>query len=118
MLARYCQRCDDGDWEAFAELFAADARFVVMGRTSEGRAAIRAFLEGSMPPERRGKHLIAQSDVEVDASGDTAFAVTDFTFVAKVDGGYAITSAGRYHDDLRRDAGGEWRFARREIRFL
>ncbi len=119
MLARYCQRCDDGDFEAFAELFSTDATFTVMGRTQVGREAIRAFMEAAMPPERRGKHALHQSDVEVDAAGDAAVATTDFTFVAKVEGGgYAITSAGRYHDTLGRGDDGQWRLTSREISFL
>lgn len=114
---RYCQRCDDGDFSGWAELFAEDATFSVLGRTHEGREACRAFIEAAMPPERRGKHFLGQSEVDID--GDEATAVSDYLFIAKVDGGgYAITSAGRYHDRLVREADGEWRFKSREIVFL
>lgn len=112
-LTRYCQRCDDGDFGSWAELFEPDATFAVLGRTYEGRDAIRGFIEKAQGPDARGKHVIAQADIEAD--GDEADAVTDYLFVSKAK---EITSAGRYHDHLRRGADGEWRFVSREIRFL
>jgi uncharacterized protein (TIGR02246 family) len=112
-FARYCHSCDEGDWDRFAQLFEPDATFSVMGRTHEGRDAIRAFMEVAQGPDARGKHVLAQSDIDVD--GDDATAVTDYVFITKAK---AITSAGRYHDRLRRSDDGEWRIASREIRFL
>ena len=112
-LARYCQRCDDGDFVAFGELFESDATFSVLGNTHEGRDAIRDFIEAAQPPPARGKHVIAQSDIDVD--GTDATAVTDYIFVSKAK---EITSAGRYHDRLRRGDDGEWRVVSREIRLL
>ena len=112
-LARYCQRCDDGDFAAWEQLFELDATFAVLGETHEGRAAIRAFIEAAQPPPARGKHVIAQSDIDV--TGGEATAVTDYVFVSRAK---EITSAGRYHDRLRQSDDGEWRFVSREIRFL
>ena len=118
MLTRYCQRCDDGAWDDWQDLFAPDATFSVLGRTYEGPPAIRAFLEAAMPPEARGKHVLAQSDIEVDEGAGTATAVSDYVFVARAGEGYAITSAGRYHDTFTRGSDGAWRFRTHEIRFL
>lgn len=112
-LARYCHLCDDGEFEAFAELFDADAVFTVRGREYRGREAIRAFMEAAQGPDARGKHVLGQSVVDVD--GDAACAVTDYLFVTKA---LAVSSAGRYHDTLRRGDDGIWRFTSREIRFL
>jgi len=114
-LARYCQRCDDGDFDGFEELFEAHAVYIVMGTTHQGRDAIRAFIEAAQGPEARGKHLLGQSDVEIDAEAGLATAVTDYLFISRA---LQITSAGRYHDSLRRGPDGEWRFTAREIRFL
>ena len=114
-LARYCQRCDDADWDGFEELFERNATFTVMDRDHFGRDSIRAFLEASMPPETRGKHMIGQSDIEVDEESGLATAVTDFVFVDK---SLQITAAGRYHDTLRRGPDGDWHFTSREIKFL
>jgi 3-phenylpropionate/cinnamic acid dioxygenase small subunit len=114
-LALYCQLCDDGRFDEWADLYTDDARFSVLGGHHDGRAAIRAFIEAGQPPERRGKHVCANPVVEV--RGDEASARTDYVFVARADGGFAITSAGRYHDRLVRD-GDRWRFAERRIVFL
>lgn len=114
-LARYCHRCDDGDFERFAELFTDDATFTVLGATQHGREQIRTWIEASLPPEVRGKHLISEPAIELD--GDEARAATDFVFVGRAGDGYAITSAGRYLDRMQR-VEGAWRIASREIVFL
>jgi uncharacterized protein (TIGR02246 family) len=114
-LALYCQLCDDGRFEEWAELYTDDATFTVMGRTHEGRDAIRRFIEAGQPPERRGKHVCANPLIEVD--GDRATAATDYVFVARDAERLVVTSAGRYHDRLVRD-GDRWRFAERRIAFL
>jgi 3-phenylpropionate/cinnamic acid dioxygenase small subunit len=118
-LARYCQLCDDGRFDEWAGLYTDDATFTVMGQTYSGPAEIQAFIEKGQPPERRGKHLIGQSVIDLDDGTGTAAAVTDYTFIARTpEGGYAITSAGRYHDSFRRADDGSWQFTSREIRFL
>lgn len=126
-LAEYCHTCDDGRFNSFADLFATDAQLVVMGRTHTGREAIGAFMAAAQPPDRRGKHLCANSLITVSADGRHARAVTDYVFVGRAESGdgaaggpmgsFAITSVGRYHDELVRE-GDRWRFARREIVFL
>src|SRR5262245_8348628 len=82
-LARYCQRCDDGDFAAWAQLFEEESTFSVMGRTHTGRDDIRAFIEAAQPEEARGKHVLAQSDIDVHANGEEAAVVTDFIFVSR-----------------------------------
>lgn len=114
-LARYCQLCDDGDFEPWAELFEIHAVMTVLGTEHHGRDAIRAFIESAQGPSARGKHFLGQSVIDVDEELGLATAVTDYVFVDKA---YAITSAGRYHDTLRRGPDGEWRFTSREVRFL
>jgi uncharacterized protein (TIGR02246 family) len=115
VLALYCQLCDDGRFDEWADLYAEDATFTVMGATHAGRPAIKAFIEHGQPPERRGKHVCANPVVEVD--GDGARARTDYVFVGRTGAGPAITSVGRYHDTFVRD-GERWRFASRTIVFM
>jgi uncharacterized protein (TIGR02246 family) len=118
-LALYCQLCDDGRFEEWADLYTEDATFAVLGQTQAGRAAIKAWIEQAMPAEKRGKHFIGQSVIDVHPDAGTAAAVTDYTFIARTpEKKYAITSAGRYHDTLVRGDDGRWRFQTREIRFL
>lgn len=115
LLVRYCHLCDDGDFEAFAELFDDDATFTVMGTTYEGRADIKRFMTAAQPPEARGKHLISQPLITVD--GDTARVATDYAFVGRTPDGLAITSSGRYIDRVVR-RNGRWLFHAREIVFV
>jgi ketosteroid isomerase-like protein len=118
-LALYCQFCDDGRFDEWIELFTEDARFTVLGETYEGRDDIKAWISQMQAPEHRGKHILGQSVFDVDASSGTASGTTDYTFVTGTpEGGYTITSAGRYYDTFVRSGDGRWRFATREIRFL
>jgi 3-phenylpropionate/cinnamic acid dioxygenase small subunit len=118
-LALYCQLCDDGRFDEWGELFVEDARFTVLGQTHEGREDIKAWISKAQAPELRGKHFLGQSVVDIDATGDRASGVTDYTFVNRTpEGAYAITSAGRYYDTFVRSDDGRWRFVTREIRFL
>lgn len=114
-LATYCQCCDDGRFGEFAELFTSEAVFTVMGGEHVGRAAIRAFMEAAQPPEQRGKHITTNSIIAVE--GHEARVATDYIFVTRNEDRFAITSVGRYVDELVRD-GDTWRFARREIIFM
>jgi uncharacterized protein (TIGR02246 family) len=115
VLARYCQLCDDGEFDEFALLFTDSATFTVMGTTHDGRGQIEAFMRAAQPPESRGKHLISQPVIEID--GDTARVTTDYAFVGRVGSSLAITSSGRYVDRFER-VDGQWAIAAREIVFL
>jgi 3-phenylpropionate/cinnamic acid dioxygenase small subunit len=118
-LALYCQLCDDGRFDEWATLYTDDARFLVMDQVHEGPDAIKAFIEEAQSPEKRGKHFMGQSVIEEHGDGRTVSVVSDYTFIARNQkGGYAITSAGRYHDELVQGDDGSWRFRSREIRFL
>jgi 3-phenylpropionate/cinnamic acid dioxygenase small subunit len=116
-LALYCQLCDDGRFDEWAELYTADATFSVMGRTYTGPREIKGFIEKGQPPEQRGKHVCANSIIDIDPTGTSASARTDYVFVGRTDEGLAITSAGRYHDTLVREAE-RWLFQSRRIVFL
>jgi 3-phenylpropionate/cinnamic acid dioxygenase small subunit len=111
-IAGYAHLCDDGRFDEWATLYTEDAHFHVMGRTYEGREAIKRFIEKGQPPERRGKHICFNS--VIDVAGDRAGAVTDYIFI---DQAKTIVSAGRYHDVLVRQPD-RWRFAERRIVFM
>lgn len=115
-LALYCHLCDEGRFDEWEQLFTVDATFRVMGRTHEGRPAVRAFIEAGQPPERRGKHVCANPVIDFDGD-DRATVVSDYVFVGRVPEGLAITSAGRYHDRFVRD-GDTWLIAARQIVFM
>lgn len=114
-LAGYCQYLDDGDFDRWIDLFTEDARLIFGGRPTEGRPAIRSYMEQVQPPEGRGKHITANILVELD--GDTASASTDYLFVRPAAEGLVPVATGRYRDTLVRD-GERWRFQQREISLL
>ena len=116
LVAGYCHRLDDGEWDRFGELWAEDAELVVSGESTRGRDAVRASVEASQPAERRGRHITV--NVEIDVDGDSASGVSDFMFwVRDREGKPKLAFLGRYYDRMTR-ADGVWRFARREIQFF
>jgi uncharacterized protein (TIGR02246 family) len=118
LLAAYCHTCDDGQFDRFAQLFTEDAQFTVMGGTRTGREEIKAWMEASLPPEIRGKHIISEPAIVVDDAGATASVRTDYAFIGRAGDGLGVTSTGRYLDHLVRDADDQWRIASRRIVFL
>jgi len=76
-----------------------------------GRDGIVAWFETNHGPRRRGKHVGANTVVDVD--GDRAVVVSDFVFYGWKDARLLVRGAGRYHDALVRVDDG-WRFVRRE----
>jgi len=117
LLAEYCHAYDDGRSDDFGALFTDDATFTVMGATTEGRDAIRSAIGTRAPDQPPGQHVTYNSVIEVADDGATARARTDFCYLTKKDGALSISTAGRYHDELRRDPD-RWRLARRTIVFL
>lgn len=114
-LSAYSQLLDDGHFEPWSDLFTEDARLSFPGRDAEGRDAIRALMEQVQGDGARGKHMTANTTVQV--SGDTATSSTDYLMVRAGAEGIGIVSAGRYHDTLVRQDG-KWRFRERRITFL
>lgn len=112
-IAAYCHAVDDGRWEDFAELWTEDAVVHVMGQTIEGRDKIRGWMEQAQPPESRGLHFVANTEIDVE-SADRARAVSDFVFLQLTPDGPQPSTSGRYVDELVR-SGDRWRFASREI---
>jgi 3-phenylpropionate/cinnamic acid dioxygenase small subunit len=113
VLAHYCHRCDDGDFAALLDLFAADAELVYGERLCRGRTQILAFFEDLQgKPDQRGKHVT--SNVIVDVADDQASVLSDFLFVRFAGGSLALVFTGRYRDRFARVAG-RWCIARREI---
>jgi ketosteroid isomerase-like protein len=115
VLSEYCHRVDAGDFDGVAMLFTADGSFALGAHVASGPPAVSDWLRQMQPPERRGTHMTA--NVLVDVDGDCAVARSTFTFVRWIDGALVIETAGRYHDDLRRE-GGQWRFAHRRCELL
>lgn len=110
LLAEYCYHVDDGDVVSLLDCFTADAEFVFNGRGRAGHERLSKFFAATGAPEMRGKHMLANTVIDID--GDGATATSDFVFFARGDGGFTAALAGRYRDELRCEDG-RWRLARR-----
>ncbi len=117
LLAEYCHAYDDKRPDDFAALFADDAEFRVFGDVRRGRQEIRDNIGVQAPAMPPGQHVTYNSVIEIEPSGETARAWTDFLYLRKDDGGHTISNAGRYHDRLVREPD-RWRFRTRTIVFL
>ena len=113
-LALYCHFLDDGDAEAYADLFCEDGVLDAgpMG-LHEGRSALRELVASL--PVGRTRHFVSNERIDVD--GESASVVSYLLVISsRREGGIAPGLAGRYEDQLRRD-GGRWRFSRRRVHF-
>jgi uncharacterized protein (TIGR02246 family) len=115
VLAEYCHYCDDGDFDALLDRFTDDAEFLFAGRAVHGRDELRAWFDKTQSPPRRGKHVTANTIIEVD--GDRAVAVSDYAFLTKVEGRLVPLITGRYRDELTR-SGGRWQISRRDASMM
>lgn len=109
LLAIYCHRCDDANFEELLDCFTDDATFVFEQWELIGRERLRRWFERNQSP---GKHVTTNSVIELD--GDRARAVSDYVFLAVIDGRLTATLAGRYDDELQR-IDGRWRLHRRIV---
>lgn len=116
LMARYCFHFDNGEFDAWLDLFTADGAFDLgpRGRFA-GRESLQKFLKSL--PLTNGvpmmKHCMMNSIVSVDGNRATAQ-----SYVVVVRGGdqLVVSVAGRYADELeKRDDG--WRFQERKVYF-
>ncbi|MGH0029769.1 MAG: nuclear transport factor 2 family protein [Myxococcota bacterium] len=112
LKARYFRLLDTKDWEAFGDVFTADARMQngPEGQPPvEGRAAIVDYV-------RRGvadlvtTHQGHTPEIEF-ASADEARGVWAMTDRLRGPGGFAVDGWGHYHETYRRGRDGRWRIA-------
>jgi ketosteroid isomerase-like protein len=118
-IARFFQLEDDGDLDALVELFTEDgwvhvATPVGDGDKYTGRAAIKAWLEGSPLP---ALHDVANVVVSYGSQPDTVHAVSDVVIWNRSEGGgYTVAAIGRYHDTLV-GVGRDLQFSQRIMKF-
>ena len=117
LLGRYCEVMDAADWSAMGQLF-ADAELAGPDGSvlASGGTAVAAMYERGTQlydSSPRTRHVTANSIIEVD--GATATARSSYVVFQAVDG-FALQPiiTGRYADTFT-NAGGAWRFARRQF---
>jgi uncharacterized protein (TIGR02246 family) len=112
LIAIYAQLLDSRRLDEWGELFTPDAVFQVWGKTLRGRSEIVAGIR-ALQPEQPGKHVCLTPVIDL-LGPERARAWTDLSAFASSKDGIAISTIGRYHDELIVQAG-RWRFARRVV---
>jgi ketosteroid isomerase-like protein len=116
-IAAYTQALDDGRTDDVVATFCADGACDIPGMGAHaGHDALRAAYE-RWQPRRPQRHLVVNTLV-TDWDEHTATAVSDVVFMLLGDAGWSVQVVGRYHDTLRREPDGAWRFAERTAKFL
>ena len=111
LFAQYAHRIDGRDFDAFGELFTADAEYSLGGNAQQGRDAIKSFLRSVMT-NPGGAHIITNVSVRADRAG-ACTAVADYLLTRRpeADAPFAIVGVGKYDATVVQDDGA-WRFAR------
>lgn len=116
-LAAFIQLRDDKRFVEWTELFTEDGTFEYLSHVLVGRTAIGENVEALLR-EDRGKHLCANSVIDVSEDGMSAEVRSDFVKLDPADGDgssrYEIGVMGRYHDHFVRDEGA-WRIEKRRV---
>ncbi len=107
LLREYLACSDGGRFEAWAQLFTRDGRFVAFGRSVSGREALRDFIAAAAEGAHGGEVLA------IEIEGERATARSRFRFEARDP---RFHSRGHYLDRLRREDGC-WRFEERAVEF-
>src|SRR5688572_4329322 len=113
LVSRYCHAIAERDDAAWADTWAEDGEWVVLGSTVRGRDAILAHYQKLVS----GVSFVVQfaHNGLVEIQGDTAkgrWLIAEYLQGAQGRGGQNLA---RYRDDYARGADRRWRFARREL---
>jgi uncharacterized protein (TIGR02246 family) len=107
LYAGFCNTLDDGEADAFAECFTADASFGGVGTPVQGRDALRKFAV-----EMVGKNIRhVATGVYVEGDGDEAVGRA-YLVAYRGTRPAKLLATGRYRDRIRR-VDGSWRFVER-----
>ena len=80
--AEYSQRCDDGRFDEWSDLFAEDARFVLVRSGHRGSEdSIRRYMMTAMMPAGGAGASTSRATPWSTIDGDSATATTDYLFV-------------------------------------
>jgi ketosteroid isomerase-like protein len=115
LVARYSDAVNRRDTEAWADTWAEDASWQILGRAPEGRAAIVALWQKMMS----GFPFVVQMPSEgvVELSGDEASGRFYLTEYGRSADGTGLLTLAVYHDRFRREPD-RWRFCERRFHAL
>jgi hypothetical protein len=113
LLIDYGRLLDARDFAGYSRLFAKDGEWSGGFGTTQGPAAIQAFMEKNIPGPNTGHTYHILSNFEIQVHGDTATAWSRWAYVTPgPDQKPVIAQGGSYDDTLVRE-NGHWKFKRR-----
>ena len=113
LVARYCHSIAEQDDKAWADTWAEDGEWVVLGSKVNGREAILAHYQKLVSGVGWVVQHASNGLIELDGNAARGrWQIIEYLQSAKGRGGVNIA---RYRDDYVRCADGRWRFARREL---
>lgn len=112
LVTRYADAVTDYDEKAWAETWAQEGRWELMGRTTDGRDATVALWKELMPIFK-GVIQVPHSGV-IELNGDTASARWTIAEYGRRQDDGASFMLGTYYDRYRRESDG-WRFVERRM---
>ena len=116
LFTRYCCALDNGEIEAVADCFTADAILKSPVIDISGRDEIRAFA-GRFAAQRAAgtqfRHMV--SNIAVRINGNKAAATAYLLVLISKDGSHRTLPPGRYECELIKEDNGQWRFSRRTV---
>ena len=113
LLATYCFRLDNDEFEAMAALFTPDGVWETAFGTGTGRDGIVAQAR-SIATGERPRRVHQTTNIVIDIWGETAMVHSNWLVFQNSPAGPVIGSGGAYHDRLvKRD--GRWYFQHRRI---
>ncbi len=121
VIVRLAQYADGlGSCEQYAELFTADAEWLMPNAPRHGRAdilegSLARRAEGGVGPGSNTRHIVASTAVDF-TNDDEAVADSYWVYYVETNTDPKVTLVGHYHDFLVRTEDG-WKMARREITF-
>lgn len=116
LLSDFTWHADAGDAERLSRLFVEDAVFLVGGKELRGRAQIsedckQRFLVAG----RKSRHVWSNLRVDPVGTHEARSTVVQLTFEQTAASDKTELRVNDIADELRKDADGNWRFARRTV---
>lgn len=107
-VERYAQTALAGEWDAWTSLSSEDAVYLQPnGPAIEGRAALRAWIEGFSGMER-----FTATPTEIQGRGDLAYARGTYAFAMGPTAAVQMADSGKWLTIYRKQDDGSWRIVR------
>jgi SnoaL-like domain len=113
LLIDYGRLLDARDFAGYSRLFAKDGEWSGGFGTTQGPAAIQAFMEKNIPGPNTGHTYHILSNFEIEVHGDTATAWSRWAYITPGPDQRPVIAQGGHYDDTLVRENGHWKFKRR-----